>query len=193
MRHVRQPCSQPINSSLSASGPQPLPRAPNSVGRLEVWDRRFSAFGPSRLSRAVIGRPPMIELVDHLGLVERHVASARLGRAALQVQAAASRPPASASAAWRGRAPSASQSVPSRAKPASASWAAVRNRPLSEVMLNSHGGIHAPRIARLPFGLVDQHGDAGVDLRGQLGVGAGAEDRGGFGVRVDRGDVSARG
>src|SRR3546814_13308368 len=44
-------------------------------------------------------------------------------------------------------------------------------------------------MPRRPHRLFEQHGNAGGDLRGEFGIGAGAEDGGGLRVGVDAGDV----
>ena len=49
-----------------------------------------------------------------------------------------------------------------------------------------------PDFLLIPVGAVDEHGVLGVDFAGDVGVAAGAEDRGGAGVGVDAGEVVGR-
>ena len=108
---------------------------------------------------------PMVERLHHLPLVERHP----LSRGAVEA-VAADRPGAFPLL----------QLLPG-AEPAGV----VRHVEHSNVP-------HRPGPDLLAGGTVHEHGQAPVDRGRQLGVPPGAEDRGGAGVRIDRGEVFRR-
>ena len=59
-------------------------------------------------------------------------------------------------------------------------------------MSNMRDVLDRPGLVLCAVGAVDEHGVAGVDVAGDVGVAAGAEDRGGAGVGVDASKVVRR-
>ncbi len=100
----RQPISQPRVQPFAARRASTSRPAPSSAALARSRDRLLGR-GDIAAVGAVVGRPAMVELVDHLGFVERHVARRGRGAAALRSNGGASRPPPSAIAAWRGGRP----------------------------------------------------------------------------------------
>lgn len=141
--------------SLYLPGADPISRK-----WLEV---RGLLFGLSDVTavRPLIRRPPMIELVDHLRLIEREVAL-RAAHEDIPLQG----PP-----------------LPLQLLPRPEEVRVVRHVEHPEEA-------HPPWVP-LRIVLPDEDGDAAVDPLGDLGVAAGAEDRAGPGVRIQECDILA--
>ncbi|TFE69322.1 hypothetical protein A7Q09_05370 [Methylacidiphilum sp. Yel] len=136
------------------------------VGRigqaLQWYLRELGVLGAGGLVRVVT--KPVVELVDHLGFIQREI----------PFRSAQEDVPFETIALGLELIPGAEEMRIARHVEQ-----ALRKR-------------HAPRIARLAFGLLHQHRDAAVDVAGELGVAGGAEDGRGAGVGVDQAQVLGR-